>query len=100
MKKIAQLSKEEIIHLASLAGLTLTEAEVEKFRRQLTETVEYVENLNELKTEGIKETSSPANLFNVFFTDGTENTRGFTEGEALANAKNKKGSLFVVKRIL
>lgn len=100
MKKKNELSKEEIIHLAKLANLSLTDEEIEKFQKQLTETVAYVENLNELDTKNVSETSSTAHLTDVFFKDGEQNKRKFTEEEALANAKNKKNNYFVVKRIL
>jgi len=100
MKKRTELSREEIIHLAKLANLILTEEEIEKFKKQLTETVEYVENLNELDTSKVKETSTTSALKNVYFADGETCQRKFTAEEALANAKNKKNNYFVVKRIL
>lgn len=100
MKKKTELSKEEIIHLAKLANLSLTDEEIEKFRKQLTETVEYVENLNELDTKQVSETSSTAQLTDVFFKDGEENKRNLTQADALKNSKNKKNDYFVVKRIL
>lgn len=100
MKKIAQLSKEEIIHIAKLATLPLSDKEVEKYQKQLGETINYVENLGEVDTKNIKATSSTANLTSVYFEDGVKSERTFTPREALANIKNKKDTYFVVKRIL
>ncbi len=99
-KRSKKLSREEIKHLAKLASLDLTEEEIEKFRDQLGETIDYVENLNELKTEGVKPTSYVLASENVRFEDGKENTRGLSTDEALSNAKNKSNGFFKVKKIL
>lgn len=97
-KKI--LSKEDILHLAKLAKLHLTEAEIEKYWKQLEETVEYINNLNELATEKVEPTSQTTNLTNVFFEDGERNERSLNVNQALSNAKSKKNNHFVIKRIL
>lgn len=98
MKRI--LNKDEIKHLATLSGLQITDAELETYQKQLTETLDYMQNLNELKTENTPPTSNVSNLENVFFQDGGENKRGLTQSEALSNAKQKKDGQFQVKRIL
>lgn len=94
------LSQDEVVVLAKLAGLHLSEEKVEKYRQQLEETVNYVKNLNQLNTEKVKPTSQTTSLTNVFFPDGERNTRGLDQKEALKNAPNKKGNYFIVKRIL
>lgn len=94
------LSKGDILHLAKLANLTLTEAEIEKFQNQFTETIKYVENLKELDTSNVSTTSSSANLSNIFFEDGKPCTRMFTSEQATANAEEKKNECFIVKRIM
>lgn len=99
MKK-NQLTKKEILHLAKLSNLGLSDKEVEKYRSQLAETVDYINNLNQLDTENVKPTNQTTNLTNVFFEDGQKNTRCLTKKQALANAKRKRGNLFVIRRIL
>lgn len=94
------LSKEDILHLGTLASLKLSDEEVIQYQKQLTETLAYVENLNELDTKEIKATDHTTNVTNVFFEDGTENTRQFTPEEALKNAPQRKGNYFVVPRIM
>lgn len=61
--------------IAKLSNLTLSGAELEKFSKQLDETVEYIENLQELDVEKVLPTSSPAGSVNVYFEDGTKNVR-------------------------
>ena len=100
MKKKKILTSEEIKHLAKLANLSLTEDELKKYSNQLEETIEYVENLDELDTKNTVPTSHTVNLKDVFFRDGENNNRALTNDEATKNAKNKKKGFFVVKRIL
>lgn len=95
-----KLSKEEILHLADLAKLKLTEEEIVKFQDQLGETIEYIKNLDELDTKDTEPTNSVVDLKNVEFKDGEKNEKGLTKEEALANAKKKKNNMFVVDRIL
>lgn len=94
------LAKEDIIHLAKLANLKLTDAEIEKYLKQLEETVEYVENLNELDTDKVEPTNSVMDLKNVTYEDGRVSKNSLTSEEALSNAKNKKDNYFKVDRIM
>lgn len=96
----SKLTKEDILHLAKLSRLHLSDKEIKKYWKQLEETVEYVDNLNELDTEKAVPTSQTTNLVNIGFEDGSKNTRNLSQVGATANAKNKKGGNFVVKRIM
>ncbi|MCX7996775.1 MAG: Asp-tRNA(Asn)/Glu-tRNA(Gln) amidotransferase subunit GatC [Patescibacteria group bacterium] len=71
-----QITRDDILHLAKLANLQLTEAEIKKYMSQLEETIEYVENLSELNTVGVPPTSHATRVENVYFEDGTPNQRG------------------------
>lgn len=85
-----KLSKEEILHLSKLANLNLSNEEIKKIQRQLTETLDYIKNLKELKTDKVDPTHHTVNSINVFFEDGQNNSRG------LSNIS----TYFKVKRIL
>jgi aspartyl-tRNA(Asn)/glutamyl-tRNA(Gln) amidotransferase subunit C len=100
MAKHTDLTREDILHIAKLANLTLSPEEVEKYMKQLSETITYVENLKELDTTNVEPTSHSTNVTNVYFEDGTKNDRGFDQKEALQNAKSTKNGQFVVKRIM
>jgi len=95
-----KLSKTEILHLAKLAKLNLTDEEIEKYRNQLSETIDYVKNLDKLDTSKVTPTNSVVDLENVTFEDGAENEIGLTVKEALQNAKKTKNQAFVVDRIM
>lgn len=100
MKRKIVLTKKDILHLAKLAKLTLSEEEVDKYFNQLEETVEYVDNLNQIDTDKVKPTSHTSNSKNIFFADGEKDTRIFTAERAVKNAKNKKNNYFIVPRIM
>ena len=100
MKKKKVLSSDEIKHLAKLANLPLSDEEIKKYSKQLEETIEYVENLKELNTEGAKPTSQTTNISDIYFGDGEKNSRSLDLVETIKNAKNKKENYFIVKRIL
>ncbi len=49
-----KISREDVLHVAELAHLELTEAEVETFQRQLDSILTYMEKLNELDTSRVE----------------------------------------------
>lgn len=68
MKKTV-LTDEDILHLAKLANLKLTEMEIKNFGEQLSSVLEYVEQLNEVDTDKVDETASVTGLKNIFRED-------------------------------
>ncbi len=92
------VSKEEVEKLAKLSNLTLTPEEVEKFSKLFTETLKYMDILNELDTSKTRETYQVTGLTNVFQKDGEE-SETLSQEDALSNAKEVKGGLFVTKGV-
>lgn len=92
------LSREQVLHIAELAKLTLTEQEVALFTEQLSEILDYAERLNELDTDAIPPTAQVIYQRNVTRPD--EPGPSFTPDEALANAPGRKDNYFQVKAIL
>lgn len=70
MKKI--ITPEEVRHIAKLAKISLTEAEVEKFTGQLGDILNFFKQLQEVKTDHIEETSQVTGLENVSRIDEIE----------------------------
>jgi aspartyl-tRNA(Asn)/glutamyl-tRNA(Gln) amidotransferase subunit C len=64
-----EISREEVLHVARLARLALTDEEVERFREQLSAILEAVGKVSELDLEGIPPTSHPLDLVNVLAED-------------------------------
>lgn len=94
---MSNLTKEEVKHIAKLANLTLSEKEVEIFSGQLSETISYVDKLNELQTKNVFPTSQTTKLKNIFRED--EVKPSFSQKQALGNAKKTYRDYFVTKPV-
>jgi len=84
--------------VAKLANLTLTQPEKEKFEKQLSEILSYVEKLKEVDTKNIEITSQVTGLENVTKEDKAKPS--LSQEEVLSNAKSQHNGLFKVKAIL
>jgi aspartyl-tRNA(Asn)/glutamyl-tRNA(Gln) amidotransferase subunit C len=92
------LTRDEVLHVATLARLSLEPAEIELFTRQLNDILAYVEKLQELDTEGVPPLAHVIPVFNVFRED--EVTPGLDRDAALDNAPAKEAGSFLVPRII
>jgi len=63
------ITREQILHVAKLARLALTEEEVERFGAQLDAILDAVSKVSELDLADIPPTSHPLDLVNVFAQD-------------------------------
>lgn len=94
------LTTKDILHIAKLGNLTLTEKEIEIFKKQLSSVIEYISKLQEINTERVEPASQITGLTDVLREDKTDDKRTLTPDQALANTKSKEGSLFKVKAVL
>ena len=78
--------KIDISHIAKLANLPLSSTEKAKFEKQLGETLEYIEGLNEIETKNTEPTSQVTGLENITREDIAK-TITFPK-EALSNSKS------------
>ncbi|MEK7528393.1 MAG: Asp-tRNA(Asn)/Glu-tRNA(Gln) amidotransferase subunit GatC [Patescibacteria group bacterium] len=67
-----KLTKDQVKHVADLARLGVSEAQVEKFGRELSGILEYVDRLNEVDTNGVEPTAQVTGLLNVLRKDEVE----------------------------
>jgi aspartyl-tRNA(Asn)/glutamyl-tRNA(Gln) amidotransferase subunit C len=93
-----KLSREEVLHIALLARLGLTETEVDRFREQLSNILENFEILQQVDTSGIPPTAQPIPLQNVMKQD--EAIPSLPQSQILANAPRKEGDFFKVRAVL
>lgn len=63
------LSEEQVRHVAKLARIALTGAEIKKFSTQLSKVIGYMDILNEVDTKKVAETSQVTGLKNVMGED-------------------------------
>ena len=93
-----KLTREQVLHIAELAKLGITEAETELFAEQLSEILEYAGMLNRLDTDAIPPTAQAIQMLNVTRPDQVQPS--LAPDEVLANAPRRKDNLFEVKAIL
>ncbi len=89
-----EISRNQVLHVAKLARLALTEEEIERFGGQLSAILEAVGKVSELDLEGVPPTSHPLDLVNVLAED--EPAPCLSRQEALANAPDTDGGFFAV----
>ncbi len=93
-----KLSREEVLHIARLARLGLTETEVDKLREQLSNILENFEALQQVDTTDIPPTAQAIAQQNVVSDD--EVAPSLPQDQVLANAPQKEGNFFRVRAVL
>ena len=75
-----QVEKEEILHIAKLACLNIKEDEIEEYRKNLQDILNFADVVNSVNTENISETIGSTSNINVFRED---EVKEFKEKELL-----------------
>jgi aspartyl-tRNA(Asn)/glutamyl-tRNA(Gln) amidotransferase subunit C len=88
------ITRDEVLHVAKLARLELTEGEIERFTEQLSAILEAVAKVSELDLADVEPTAHPLDLVNVWADD--EPRPCLPVGEALANAPDREAGFFRV----
>ena len=95
---MAEITKETVKYVAGLAQLTLDEATEERLVGELGAILGYIEQLNELDTEGVEPMMHALDVTNVLRDDTVINE--MDRDAALKNAPATDGEYFLVPRIL
>lgn len=95
---IAQLTTDQVAHLANLARIALSAEEIDKLTGELGVIIDSVARVNEVATSDVPATSHPIPLTNVFRPDVPGVT--LTTEQALSGAPDHDGSRFRVSAIL
>jgi len=96
---MAKLTREDILKLAQLARLELSDEEVEEYSRELTAILDYVEQLSAVDVEGLEPTRQVSGLVNVTRADEIKDY-GYDTADLLAIVPEVKDGQIKVKRIL
>ncbi len=92
------LTREQVLHIARLARVGVTEEDVARLQEQLSEILEHFEALRALDTEGVPPTSHPLPLESVMRSD--EVRPSLSTEDVLANAPLAQEDTFRVRAIL
>ena len=87
-----EIDKKTIEHVASVARLKLTEAEINKFLPQLKEALEFFSKLQGVDTDNVKPSFHPVELKNVMREDVAKEC--LSQEDALSLAEHKKDGYF------
>jgi aspartyl-tRNA(Asn)/glutamyl-tRNA(Gln) amidotransferase subunit C len=88
------ITREEVLHVAKLARLELSEDEIERLTGELSAILEAVSKVSELDLSDVPPTSHPLELVNTWRED--EPRPSLSLDEAFANAPAREGDLFKV----
>jgi len=98
MKEQAKAGSIDVGYVAHLARLALTDSEIERLQRELSQVVAYVDQLAELDLAGIEPTAHATRVENVFRED--EPQPGLSHEQVMANAPVSARGQFLVPKIL
>jgi len=90
--------KIDVGHIAKLANLEIKREELEKFQKQLSSILQYINKLKEVDTKDIETTNQVTGLENVTREDNP--SQSLSQEEVLSNSKSTHNGLFKVKAIL
>jgi aspartyl-tRNA(Asn)/glutamyl-tRNA(Gln) amidotransferase subunit C len=88
------ITKEEVLHVARLARLELSDHEIDRFTGQLSAILEAVAKVSELDLSDVEPTAHPLDLVNIWAEDDPRPCLSLDD--ALANAPEREGGFFEV----
>lgn len=93
-----KLSREEVLNIATLCRIELSDEEVQRFQGQLSNILENFEVLEQVDTTDVPPTAYPITLKNVTREDVARPS--LPKEDILANAPRQEDSCFRVKAVL
>jgi aspartyl-tRNA(Asn)/glutamyl-tRNA(Gln) amidotransferase subunit C len=92
------ITREEVEHVALLARLGLTDAEIDRMQAQLSHILETIAQLSDVDTSTIDPTAQVIELENVLRDD--QPRQGLTRDASLGNAPLREGPMLRVAEVL
>lgn len=96
---MTELTREDVLKLARLARLDLSDEEVEAFRKEMSDILKYVALLKDADIEGLQPTSQVTGLKNVMRQDQVRDY-GVSPEDLLRLAPAKQDGHIKVKRMI
>jgi aspartyl-tRNA(Asn)/glutamyl-tRNA(Gln) amidotransferase subunit C len=93
-----QVEKEDVLHIAKLACLKLKEEEIEEYRKNLQDILNFANIVNGVNTENISETIGSTSNVNVFREDEVKTFED--EAALLQNAPEKQNNMFSIPKVI
>ena len=96
---MAQLTKDDVLKLAKLARISISDDEVVAFVKEFNEILGYVEQLQSVDVAGLEPTSQVTGLTNVMRADVVK-SYGYEPHDLLNNVPRTKDGLIQVQRMI
>jgi aspartyl-tRNA(Asn)/glutamyl-tRNA(Gln) amidotransferase subunit C len=96
---MSKLTRDQVLKLAHLSRIKLTDEETERFRQELSDILTYVEMLNNAETQGLEPTYQVTGLKNVMRDDELVDYQA-KPADLLKGAPASEKSQFKVKRVI
>jgi aspartyl-tRNA(Asn)/glutamyl-tRNA(Gln) amidotransferase subunit C len=94
------LKKEEVKHIASLARIELSQEEITKYQKELSDILGYVNMLEKLPTEGVDPIGHITGMVNRYREDKEGRVNKRERERIMENVSHKKGDFIRVKKVL
>lgn len=94
------LTTTQVAHIAHLANIPVTDSEKKMLAEAFNETLDVVDQLQQLDTSNVPTTHQVTGLENVTRNDVVNEKRMLSQDEALANATRKHNGYFVVPQVI
>jgi aspartyl-tRNA(Asn)/glutamyl-tRNA(Gln) amidotransferase subunit C len=91
------LTKDQVKKVAKLANLPISDGDEEKYSKQLSKILDYIDQLNKVDTKNIKPTYNVSGKNSVQATDVVESS--LSQEETLQNTSHKRDGYFVTKGV-
>jgi|SRR5882757_2495970 len=96
---MADLTRDDVLKLAQLARLRLSDDEIAEYQKELAEILHYVELLGDIDISGLEPTSQVTGLINVTRDDEIIDY-GYEPHELLKNVPTVEADQIKVKRMI
>lgn len=96
---MTKFSRDDVLKLAKLARIDLSDEEVDKFADEFTAILDYVQQLQSVDVSGLEPTSQVTGLTNVMRPDVVKDY-GYTPSDLLKNVPATQDDLIKVKRMI
>ncbi|HEX4775028.1 MAG TPA: Asp-tRNA(Asn)/Glu-tRNA(Gln) amidotransferase subunit GatC [Candidatus Saccharimonadales bacterium] len=96
---MAKLTREDVLKLARLARLELSDTEIEEYREELSQILDYVEQLQGVDVKALKPTNQVTGLTNVMRDDVVADY-GYKLLDLLKNVPAVQDNQIKVKRMI
>lgn len=93
-----QIEDKDVLHIAKLARLKLADNELESYKKNLQEILDFADTINHVNTDDIGETIGINEKYNVFRKD--EIKQESNKDELLSNAPSQDEGMFRIPKVI